>query len=70
MSNSGVKFLQCWLGRYVQGHSRHPENIDHTVAECISDASLKGVTKEDLEKAAGGDLRGYLLVKLKKEKGG
>jgi hypothetical protein len=66
MAKQSKKFLQCWISRYIEGNRRHPENIDHTLAECISDASLKGVTKADLEEAAEGDLQSYLLAEIMK----
>jgi hypothetical protein len=66
MARQSKKFLQCWISRYIESKRRHPENIGHTLAECISDASLKGVTKEDLEEAAGGDLQSYLLAEITK----
>ena len=66
MTKQSKKFLQCWVSRYIEGKRRHPENIGHTLAECISDASLKGVTKEDLEEAAGGDLESHLLAEITK----
>lgn len=69
MAKQVMKFLQCWISRYIEGHHRHPENIDHTVAECISDATLKGMTRAELEAAAGGSLAEYLLAKIKEEEG-
>ena len=69
MAKQAMKFLQCWISRYIEGHHRHSENIDHTVAECISDATLKGMTRAELESAAGGNLVEYLLAKIKEEEG-
>jgi hypothetical protein len=36
------------------------------LAECISDASLKGIAKQDLDDAAGGDLQTFLLDQIVK----
>jgi hypothetical protein len=66
MAKQSKKFLQCWISRYIKGQHRHPENINHTLAECISDASLKGIAKKDLEDAADGDLRNFLLAEIMK----
>ena len=66
MAKQSKKFLQCWITSYIEGQHRHPENIDHTLAECISDASLRGITKRELEDAAGGDLEKFLLVEITK----
>ena len=66
MAKQSKKFLQCWISRYIEGQHRHPENIEHTLGECISDASLKGIAKKDLEDAADGDLRNFLLAEIMK----
>jgi hypothetical protein len=66
MAKQSKKFLQCWITRYIEGQHRHPENIDHTLAECISDASLRGITEKDLADAAGGNLETFLLAEIMK----
>ena len=66
MAKQSKKFLQCWISRYIEGQHRHPENIDHTLGECLSDASLKGITEKDLQEAAGGDLQAFLLAEIMK----
>jgi hypothetical protein len=68
MSNKrAVDFLQRWISSLIIGKHRHPENIDHSVAECISDAELEGISKAELEDAAGGNLRAFLFNLIKKE---
>ena len=44
--------------------------LDATIAECVEDAEEESFSRDDLEKAAGGDLRGYIRRAIQKAGGG
>ena len=50
--------------------ARAPDELDDTVAECVKDAAQDGITRDALEKAAGGDLRTYVKAAISKAGGG
>ena len=60
----GCQGVFAWLGSKLRlrGSERGVvEQIDQTVEECVDDAKSEGLTRKDLDAAAGGNLRGYLL---------
>ena len=61
MATDAKEFLRGWVHSYVFAETRGVEQIDQTVEECVEDAKGEGLTRKDLDAAAGGDLRGYLL---------
>jgi hypothetical protein len=61
MATDAKEFLHGWVQSYVFAEARGVEQIDQTVEECVDDAKGEGLTRKDLDAAAGGDLRGYLL---------
>jgi hypothetical protein len=65
MAESASEFLERWRYSYITGESRTLEQVDATVKECLDDAGEANISASDLEAAAGGDLRGYLLAALK-----
>jgi hypothetical protein len=69
MAESASEFLERWTYSYITGGSRTLEQVDATVKECLDDAAEAHVSVSDLEAAAGGDLRGYLLAALKQAGG-
>ena len=44
--------------------------LDETVAECVKDGADDGITRDALERAAGGDLRTYVKEAIRKAGGG
>jgi hypothetical protein len=42
---------------------------DTTVAECVEDANEEGFSREDLDQAAGGDLKAYVREAIAKAQG-
>ena len=69
MAKSATEFLERWRYSYIAGESRTLEEVDETVKECLDDAAEADISASDLEEAAGGDLRGYLLAALKQARG-
>ena len=65
MAESASEFLERWRHSYIATESRTLEQVDVTVKECLDDAAEAHIAASDLEVAAGGDLRGYLLAALK-----
>ena len=69
MAKSATEFLERWRYSHIAGESRTLEEVDETVKECLDDAAEADISASDLEAAAGGDLRGYLLAALKQARG-
>ncbi len=59
MANA-AEFLARWTVRYINAEGRIPEELETTVAECVEDANEEGFSREDLDQAAGGDLKAYI----------
>src|SRR5215813_10464180 len=59
MANA-AEFLARWKVRYIDAEGRILEELDTTVAECVEDANEEGFSREDLDQAAGGDLKAYI----------
>lgn len=70
MAESASEFLERWRHSYIARESRTLEQVDATVKECLDDAAEAHISASNLEAAAGGDLRGYLLAALKNARGG
>ena len=64
MSKSAEDFLKKWVGTYINAEARISAEANATAAECIEHGEREGFSKADLEKAAGGDLIGYLRRKI------
>jgi hypothetical protein len=69
MAESASEFLERWKHSYIARESCTLEQVDTTVKECLDDAAEARISASDLEAAAGGDLRGYLLAALKQARG-
>jgi hypothetical protein len=69
MAESASEFLERWRCSCIAGDSRPLEQVDATVKECLDAAAVAQISAGDLETAAGGDLRGYLLAALKQARG-
>jgi hypothetical protein len=68
MANA-AEFLARWRVKYVDAEGRILEELDTTVAECGEDANEEGFSREDLDKAAGGDLKAYIREAIAKALG-
>ena len=69
MAEFASEFLERWRYSFIAGEFRTLEQVDATVKECLDDAAEAHICASDLEAAAGGDLRGYLLAALKQTRG-
>jgi len=65
MANA-AEFLARWKARYIDEEGRILEELDTALAECVEDANEEGFSREDLEKAAGGDLKAYIRKAIAK----
>ena len=65
MAEFASKFLERWRNSYIAAETRTLEQVDATVKECLDDAAKAHISASDLDAAAGGDLRDYLLAALK-----
>ena len=68
MANA-AEFLARWKARYIDAEGRILEELDTTVAECVEDANEEGFSREDLDQAAGGDLKAYVREAIAKAQG-
>jgi hypothetical protein len=69
MTESASEFLERWSYSHIAGESCTLEQADAAVRTCLDDAAEAHISASDLEVAAGGDLRGYLLAALKQARG-
>ena len=70
MARTAQEFLTDWRKSYIYAEARAPDELDDTVAECVKDAAQDGITRDALDKAAGGDLRTYVKAAISKAGGG
>jgi hypothetical protein len=68
MANA-AEFLARWKVRYIDAEGRILEELDTIVAECVEDASEEGFSREDLDQAAGGELKAYIRETIAKAQG-
>jgi hypothetical protein len=66
---NAAEFLARWKVRYIDAEGRILEELDTTVAECVEDANEEGFSREDLDQAAGGDLKAYIREAIAKAQG-
>jgi hypothetical protein len=59
-------FLREWIETYIVAEVPPLERLDETVAELVDDAAEANISREDLEKAAGGDLKARISEAIKK----
>jgi hypothetical protein len=69
MAESALEFLERWRYSCISCESRTLDQVDATVKECLDHAAEAHISASDLEAAAGGDLRGYLLAAFKHARG-
>jgi len=65
MNSSPKEFLAAWRESFIDKQKVEPDDIDTLMAELLEDASEDGVSRQELEKAAHGDLRGYLTTAIR-----
>jgi hypothetical protein len=70
MARTAQEFLTDWRKSYIYAEARAPDELDDTVAECVKDAAQDGITRDALDKAAGGDLRTYVKAAISEAGGG
>jgi len=70
VAKSAQDFLREWRQSFIYAEARPPEALDEAVAECVGDGLEEGHTRDELETAAGGDLRAYVKEALSKAEGG
>ena len=64
MSKSAEDFLKKWVGTYIHAPKRE-FRLRPTLRQLgVLNTAREGFSKADLEKAAGGDLIGYLRRKI------
>ncbi len=64
MAETAIQFLERWRQAHVYAELRALEQLDETVAECIGAAAEDGIAADQLEKAAGGNLKEYLRAAI------
>jgi hypothetical protein len=66
METAPVKdFLEGWRRKYVEGlKGVSMTYLDALMYDLISDARKRGYSRQDLDNAAGGNLRGYITQAL------
>ena len=69
MAESASEFLKRWSYSYIACEAHTLDHVDAAVKECLDGAAEANISASDLEAAAGGDLRGYLLAALKQARG-
>jgi hypothetical protein len=59
------KFLANWVSDYVEADRRDRAPLDASVERCLADADLVGIPRDEVVKAAGGDVSAHLKNALK-----
>jgi hypothetical protein len=62
------KFLANWAKDYVQAEPEDRLSMDGSVERLLEDAELAGVPKDEVVKAADGDVAAYVLEALEAHK--
>ena len=64
MAETAIQFLERWRQEYIYAEPRALEQLDETVTECVADAAEFGISANELEKVAGGNLKEYLRTAI------
>jgi len=65
MSDHAFDFLRSWIVENVNATAYEDRDAaDHLAHDCVWEAKTRGITKEDLMEAAGGDLKAYVVAEL------
>ena len=62
------KFLANWVSDYVEADRRDRLSLDLSVERCLADGELAGIPREEVVKAADGDVGAYLNNALRAER--
>ena len=65
MNDSPKDFLAGWRESFIDGATVGPDDLDALMAELLEDADEDGISRQELDKAAHGDLRGYLTTAVR-----
>jgi hypothetical protein len=68
MPETAADFLKSWRQVYIY-EALTVDELDEFVAECIDDAEDIDISSDDLDEAAGGDLKGYIRAAIVKMSG-
>ena len=60
MVETATQFLHNWRETRVYAEARAIEQLDASVVECLIDADAAGFSLDDVEKAAGGNLKEFI----------
>jgi hypothetical protein len=64
MSDYAFDFLQSWIVENANAMNEDKDTAEHLANDCVWEAKTRGITKEDLIDAAGGNLNAYMLAEL------
>jgi hypothetical protein len=65
MNGSPKEFLAAWRESFIDKEVVEMDDLDALMAELLEDADEDGVSRQELDKAAHGDLRGYLTTAIR-----
>jgi hypothetical protein len=65
MIDSPKEFLAAWRESFIDQQTVELDDLDALMAELLEDADEDGVSRQELDKAAHGDLRGYLITAIR-----
>jgi hypothetical protein len=65
MNDTPKEFLAAWRESFIDQQTVEPDDLNALMAELLEDADEDGVSRQELDKAAHGDLRGYLLTAIR-----
>lgn len=66
MSDSAKEFLRDWRESFIDPEARTIDEVGATVEELLEDAASDGYSQEEIEAAAGGNLRNYVHLAIRK----
>ena len=64
MSDYAFDFLQSWIVENANAMNEDKDTAEHLANDWVWEAKTRGITKEDLIDAAGGNLNAYMLAEL------
>ena len=65
MIDSPKEFLAAWRESFIDQQTVEPDDLEALMAELLEDAVEDGVSRQELDKAAHGDLRGYMITAIR-----
>lgn len=67
MAATPEEFLASWKNSYIFAESRTIHDLETVMRDLEDDAKHEGISRSDLDQAAGGDLRQHIIGVLKKQ---